>query len=475
MLYEWMSSWYNSAIGFALVEVNARTQNQITLMFCIYVVNAMINAYLIGVFIDQFSVKNEKKTMKQEQLDDSNNTMANLKIIPDELKVQVRTFFLQSFQMKMLQREFQDINEDLKKSLQQRMKFEIAERIIGDSPTIFYFRLFMIQQFFKRRDNLEEKKPDSALLQKLTPLSVANEYKIIMFELINKLQMDHHEPDQKVVEQNSKVLDEGDEFDDDKANVYFIMTGNYKVQSLMFNMQRKRTDMEGSAENPGIVDRSKQKIKTKGLRSGDMFGEVSIIFGCRRTATVKAKQYCESAFLTHKDFNHIIANHSVLKNFLVKNILANYDDELRIFLTSCLKEISYLSNLSEEIIVHISMMMIADTADKDSYLINANDSFKQQDEDVYGAFMHGDTEDRKAVPLMIIYDGQLCMSIKVDSGTELPLAYVSRGAILNSTNFLVRNTQNVSAQCLTSLTYYYLPYRTLHMLAGVYTELRINL
>ena len=79
------------------------------------------------------------------------------------------------------------------------MKFEIAERIIGDSPTIFYFRLFMIQQFFKRRDNLEEKKPDSALLHKLTPLSVANEYKIIMFELINKLEMAHHEPDQKVI------------------------------------------------------------------------------------------------------------------------------------------------------------------------------------------------------------------------------------------------------------------------------------
>ena len=90
-----------------------------------------------------------------------------------------------------------------------------------------------------------------------------------------------------------------------------------------------------------------------------MFGEVSIIFGCRRTATVKAKQFCECAYLTNSDFNHIIANHSILKSFLVKNILANYDDELRIFLTSCLKEISYLNQLSEEIIVHISMNMIA--------------------------------------------------------------------------------------------------------------------
>lgn len=61
MMYEWMSAWYNAAIGFALVETNPRTQSQIAFLFGVYVVNAMINAYLIGVFIDQFSVKNEKK------------------------------------------------------------------------------------------------------------------------------------------------------------------------------------------------------------------------------------------------------------------------------------------------------------------------------------------------------------------------------------------------------------------------------
>ena len=64
LMYEWFTAWYNSAISFALVEVNARTADQITMMFCIYCINAMINAYLIGVFIEQFSVKNEKKNMK---------------------------------------------------------------------------------------------------------------------------------------------------------------------------------------------------------------------------------------------------------------------------------------------------------------------------------------------------------------------------------------------------------------------------
>jgi hypothetical protein len=97
LLYKWFTAWYNAAIGFALVEVNARSQSQITMMFCVYVVNAVINAYLIGVFIEQFSAKNAKKQEKQDELDESNTTMANLKIIPDSLKQGVRTYFLQSF------------------------------------------------------------------------------------------------------------------------------------------------------------------------------------------------------------------------------------------------------------------------------------------------------------------------------------------------------------------------------------------
>jgi len=46
--------------------------------------------------------------------------------------------------MRMLQNEFTEINDDLKTSLQMRLKFEIAERILSDSRTMFYFRLFMI-------------------------------------------------------------------------------------------------------------------------------------------------------------------------------------------------------------------------------------------------------------------------------------------------------------------------------------------
>ena len=73
----------------------------------------------------------------------------------------------------------------MKASLQQRMKFEIAERIIGDSRNFFYLRLFMIKKFEERRRQLQEKSPESPLLEKLKEITVAQEYRSIVFDLIN--------------------------------------------------------------------------------------------------------------------------------------------------------------------------------------------------------------------------------------------------------------------------------------------------
>ena len=93
------------------------------------------------------------------------------------------------------------------------------------------------------------------------------------------------------------------------------------------------------------------------LRTGDIFGEISILFGCRRTASIKAKQYCECTYIRNTDFLQLLANHQVYRSFLVKRIMRIYDDELRIFLSGCLKQVDYLKNVSDEIIAHIALNM----------------------------------------------------------------------------------------------------------------------
>ena len=80
------------------------------------------------------------------------------------------------------------------------MKFEICERVVSDSRGFLYLRLYMIQQYQKKRAFLLEKKPESPTLTKLTPLNVSNQYKKIVFELINDLHIEHHSPGEKVVE-----------------------------------------------------------------------------------------------------------------------------------------------------------------------------------------------------------------------------------------------------------------------------------
>ena len=43
--------------------------------------------------------------------------------------------------MKLLQKEFSSIDEGLKVSLKERVKFEICEKVISSSTGLFYIRL----------------------------------------------------------------------------------------------------------------------------------------------------------------------------------------------------------------------------------------------------------------------------------------------------------------------------------------------
>jgi CRP-like cAMP-binding protein len=54
-----------------------------------------------------------------------------------------------------------------------------------------------------------------------------------------------------------------------------------------------------------VVDKFKERWEEKVVRMlqpGDHFGEISMMYQCRRTATVKAYDYCTCATLNHPSF-----------------------------------------------------------------------------------------------------------------------------------------------------------------------------
>lgn len=55
-----------------------------------------------------------------------------------------------------------------------------------------------------------------------------------------------------------------------------------------------------------IIDEKKNLQKLKNLRPGDYFGEISLVYGCKRTATVISTKYSTLAMLEKQRYKEIL-------------------------------------------------------------------------------------------------------------------------------------------------------------------------
>lgn len=55
-----------------------------------------------------------------------------------------------------------------------------------------------------------------------------------------------------------------------------------------------------------IIDEKKNLQKLKNLRPGDYFGEISLVYGCKRTATVVSTKYSTLAMLEKSRYKEIL-------------------------------------------------------------------------------------------------------------------------------------------------------------------------
>jgi len=76
--------------------------------------------------------------------------------------------------------------------------------------------------------------------------------------------------------------------------MYFIAKGSCLVSVKTRNIFSVN---QSGSQNPV------KKVRT--LRERDHFGEISLIYGCRRTATVTSNNYCTIAQITKQDFQDL--------------------------------------------------------------------------------------------------------------------------------------------------------------------------
>lgn len=78
------------------------------------------------------------------------------------------------------------------------------------------------------------------------------------------------------------------------------------------------------------------------LVEGSYFGEISLIFGCKRTASVISNSYCTLAFISRKKLYQLQSVFEMLISTMKRNVVL-YQDELKLFIESEMEKIPYFS------------------------------------------------------------------------------------------------------------------------------------
>jgi len=75
-----------------------------------------------------------------------------------------------------------------------------------------------------------------------------------------------------------------------------------------------------------LTDHKKKKRRNISvLEQGQMFGEISLIYGCPRTATVLSRNYCTMAKITPEVYQHLSQEFPAM-NSIFKDQIEKYKD-----------------------------------------------------------------------------------------------------------------------------------------------------
>lgn len=101
------------------------------------------------------------------------------------------------------------------------------------------------------------------------------------------------------------------------------------------------------------------------LDEGDHFGEVSIIYGCPRTASVISMNYNTFALMTQQLYRRLIQDYPEYEACLKRYVVNTYRDNRIQFLIDTVRRVEYLSTTPIDILYELIFTLKTVTFDKD--------------------------------------------------------------------------------------------------------------
>lgn len=164
----------------------------------------------------------------------------------------------------------------------------------------------------------------------------------------------------------------------------------------------------------------------KVLLAGDHFGELSMIFKCRRTSTVVCKNYITMAQMQYGHYREVVNEFPHFQKLLVQKTY-DYMDPNRNFIMDVISVIPFMKDsLSLQSLNHLLYTL----------------KWKEYDE---GEHIQRNYDNADSI---IIISKGLCEVYTYFESHQFVIEYLSVGAIINSRNFFLEDLAYVTIKCL---------------------------
>ena len=213
--------------------------------------------------------------------------------------------------------------------------------------------------------------------------------------------------------------------------MYFIKKGKFSVYV--------KTDW-----NAKIVDDSEIPAPVNILIDNEHFGEIGMIYECKRTSTIISVNYGSLARLTKSSYVELSKNFEMFQG-LFKQQTYKYNDDLTVWLTVEMNKIGYFRQLSLQTKAELIYGMERKTFEENSLICKKDDL---------------------AEHLILIQDGIVEVKSQYDKRREneyFVIERLGRGAIINHRSFMIGDEADTDFSCKTVVSAYLLPVK--HMKA----------
>lgn len=171
------------------------------------------------------------------------------------------------------------------------------------------------------------------------------------------------------------------------------------------------------------------------MLEGDHFGEISLFYKCKRTASVMSNNYCTLGKMSEFHFKELLTkfNYNIEDEF--REIIYKYNDTQTTFLLNAIDKINYFNGVSEKTKRDIVYSLNPVNFDKGGLL------FKPGDE---------------ADAMYIIDSGIVEIYILMDKNEEFVVNRLHKGSIINHRAFLFNDIIDTYARCSTMVSLFYI-------------------